>query len=56
VESRFALLTGCMIASYTVVDKQAVSAVLIPPILQDWGANLGRVLVMVRSRSGAAER
>jgi len=42
----FALLTGCMIASYTVVDKQAVSAVLIPPILQDWGANLGRVLVM----------
>ncbi len=43
----FALLTGCMIASYTVVDKQAVSAVLIPPVLQDWGANLGRVVVMV---------
>ena len=42
----FALLTGCMIASYTVVDKQAVSSVLIPPILQDWGANLGRVIVM----------
>src|SRR6266581_244564 len=42
----FALLTGCMIASYTVVDKQAVSAVLIPPILQDWGANLGRVIVL----------
>jgi len=42
----FALLTGCMIASYTVVDKQAVSAALIPPILQDWGANLGRVIVM----------
>ena len=35
-----------MIASYTVVDKLAVSAVLIPPILQDWGANLGRVVVM----------
>ena len=42
----FALLTGCMIASYTVVDKQAVSAALIPPVLQDWGANLGRVIVM----------
>ena len=42
----FALLTGCMIAAYTVVDKQAVGAVLIPPILQDWGANLGRVIVM----------
>ena len=42
----FALLTGCMIASYTVVDKQAVSVALIPPVLQDWGANLGRVIVM----------
>jgi drug/metabolite transporter (DMT)-like permease len=42
----FALLTGCMIASYTVVDKQAVSAVLVPPLLLDWGANLGRVIVM----------
>jgi drug/metabolite transporter (DMT)-like permease len=42
----FALLTGCMIASYTIVDKQAVSAVLIPPLLLDWGANLGRVIVM----------
>ena len=43
----FALLTGCMIASYTVVDKQAVSAALIPPILLDWGSNLGRVIVMI---------
>jgi len=42
----FALLTGCMIASYTVVDKQAVSVALIPPILLDWGSNLGRALVM----------
>jgi len=42
----FALLTGCMIASYTVVDKQAVSAALIPPILLDWGSNLGRALVL----------
>jgi drug/metabolite transporter (DMT)-like permease len=42
----FALLTGCMIAMYTVVDKQAVSAALIPPILLDWGTNLGRVIVM----------
>jgi drug/metabolite transporter (DMT)-like permease len=42
----FALLTGCMIASYTLVDKLAVSAYLVPPILQDWAANLGRVLLM----------
>ena len=42
----FALLTGCMIALYTLVDKQAVAVILIPPVLQDWGANLGRVIVM----------
>jgi drug/metabolite transporter (DMT)-like permease len=42
----FALLTGCMIASYTLVDKIAVSAYLVPPILQDWAANLGRVVLM----------
>ena len=42
----FALLTGCMISAYTVVDKQAVSAVLVPPLLLDWGTNLGRVIVM----------
>ncbi len=42
----FALLTGAMIASYTMVDKVAVAAFLIPPLLQDWAANLGRVLLM----------
>lgn len=42
----FALLTGCMIASYTLVDKVAVAAWLIPPLVQDWAANLGRVLLM----------
>jgi drug/metabolite transporter (DMT)-like permease len=42
----FALLTGCMIASYSVVDKLAVSAFLVPPLLQDWATNLGRVALM----------
>jgi len=42
----FALLTGCMIASYTLVDKVAVAAWLIPPLVQDWAANLGRVLLL----------
>lgn len=42
----FALLTGGFIASYTLVDKLAVSAFLIPPIVQDWAANLGRVGLM----------
>lgn len=42
----FALLTGCMIAGYTLVDKLAVWALLIPPLVQDWAANLGRVALM----------
>jgi drug/metabolite transporter (DMT)-like permease len=42
----FALLTGCMIASYTVVDKLAVWAFLVPPLVQDWATNLGRVVLM----------
>jgi drug/metabolite transporter (DMT)-like permease len=42
----FALLTGCMIASYTLVDKIAVSAWLIPPLVQDWATNLGRLVFM----------
>jgi drug/metabolite transporter (DMT)-like permease len=51
----YALLTGCMIASYTLVDKVAVAAWLIPPLVQDWAANLGRVVLMtpmaLRTRS-----
>jgi len=35
-----------MIASYTLVDKIAVAAWLVPPLVQDWAANLGRVLLM----------
>jgi drug/metabolite transporter (DMT)-like permease len=42
----YALLTGCMIASYTLVDKVAVAVWLIPPLVQDWAANLGRVVLM----------
>jgi drug/metabolite transporter (DMT)-like permease len=42
----YALLTGGMIAGYTLVDKMAVGLFLIPPLLQDWAANAGRVLLM----------
>jgi len=42
----YALLTGCMIATYTLIDKVAVWAWLIPPLVQDWAANLGRVALM----------
>jgi drug/metabolite transporter (DMT)-like permease len=42
----FALMTGCMIASYTLVDKLAVWAYLVPPLVQDWATNVGRVVLM----------
>ncbi|MBI2311182.1 MAG: EamA family transporter [Betaproteobacteria bacterium] len=41
-----ALMTGTLIAGYTLVDKLAVAAFLVPPVLQDWAANLGRVALM----------
>lgn len=56
----FALLTGCMIAAYTIWDKTSVAAFLIPPLLYDWGTNAFRVLVMVplarRSAPGGMAR
>ena len=42
----FALLCGCMIAAYTVWDKQAVAVLLIPPVVFDWGANLARTAML----------
>jgi uncharacterized membrane protein len=43
----FALLTGCMIATYTVFDKASVAAWLIPPLAYDWGCNAFRVMVLL---------
>lgn len=43
----FALLTGCTIAAYTVWDKTAVAAFLIPPLLYDWGCNAFRVAILL---------
>lgn len=42
----FALLTGCTIALYTVVDKLAVSHYLIPPIVFDWCCLTTRVFML----------
>lgn len=43
----FALLTGCMIAGYTVWDKASVATWLVPPLLYDWGCNAFRCVVLV---------
>ena len=42
----YALVTGTFIAAYTLWDKQAVSRFAVAPILLDWGANLGRSLLL----------
>jgi len=42
----FALITGTFIAAYTLWDKQAVSRFVIAPLLLDWGANLGRAILL----------
>jgi len=43
----FALLTGCMIAVYTLWDKASVATFLIPPLLYDFGTNAFRVVMLV---------
>ena len=43
---RYAFLTGFAIAAYTLVDKYTVSNLLFPPILLDYTANFGRMLLL----------
>jgi drug/metabolite transporter (DMT)-like permease len=43
---RLALITGLFIAAYTLWDKQAVSHFGIAPLVLDWGANVGRALIL----------
>jgi drug/metabolite transporter (DMT)-like permease len=42
----YALATGSFIAAYTLWDKQAVARFAVAPIILDWGANLGRTLLL----------
>ena len=42
----YGLATGGFIAAYTLWDKQAVSVLLIPPLLQDWSANVVRTIIL----------
>ena len=41
------MLCGCVIAVYTLWDKQAVAVFLIPPIIFDWAANVTRIVLLV---------
>jgi drug/metabolite transporter (DMT)-like permease len=42
----YGLLTGVFIAAYTIWDKQAVSGLLIPPLLQSWATILVTTLLL----------
>ncbi len=42
----YGLLTGVFIAAYTIWDKQAVSALLIPPLLQSWATTVVTTLIL----------
>jgi drug/metabolite transporter (DMT)-like permease len=42
----YALITGLFIAAYTLWDKQAVSHFAIMPMVLDWGANVGRAILL----------
>ena len=54
----YALLTGLCIATYTLWDKHAVSALAIPPVLFDWSRNFGQALLVapfaLRQRAAVA--
>lgn len=43
---KYGLLTGSIIACYTLWDKQAVSVFLVPPLLLDWSTNVTRGILM----------
>lgn len=42
----YGLLTGAVIATYTLWDKHAVAVLAIPPLVLDWGSSLSRVLLL----------
>ena len=42
----FGLGVGCLIGSYTTWDAYGVAALAVPPLLMDYGANLGRGILL----------
>jgi drug/metabolite transporter (DMT)-like permease len=56
----YGLLTGLLIAVYTVCDKQAVGRYGVPPLIQQWGTSLGLTALLapgaLRRREEVRER
>jgi drug/metabolite transporter (DMT)-like permease len=42
----FGVLTGCLIATYTITDKHAVATLAVPPLLLDFSQNLVRTSLL----------
>lgn len=42
----FGLLTGILIAAYTICDKQAVGRFGVPPLVQQWASSVGMTLLL----------
>ena len=51
----YALITGLFIAAYTLWDKQAVSHFAIMPMVLEWGANVGRAILLTPFAVGYSE-
>jgi drug/metabolite transporter (DMT)-like permease len=43
---RYGFLCGVVIASYTLWDKHAVAALMVPPVILDWASSITRMLVL----------
>jgi drug/metabolite transporter (DMT)-like permease len=52
----YGLLTGVFIAAYTIWDKQAVSALMIPPLLQSWATTLITTLLLTPYAAGHTKK
>lgn len=42
----YGLLTGAVIATYTLWDQHAVAVLAIPPLVLDWGSSVSRVVIL----------
>jgi len=43
---RYGLVCGMVIATYTLWDKHAVAALMVPPVILDWASSITRMLVL----------
>jgi len=44
---RYGIMTGVFIAAYTLWDARSVRFLGVPPLILDWGSNVGRMLLLL---------